>query len=206
MQRKIDQSLIIKATKHLKASDKALSNLIKKHGKCTLKPTVENPFHALVSSIISQQISAGAARAIKGRLFAMLDAEQFTPEGILNIQHINFKTAGLSSAKQEYIRGIALKIQNGEINLNSIAEGEDDHIISQLVALPGVGRWTAEMFLIFGLGRPDILSVGDAGLKRGFKLTYGLQQNPTASEMTLISEPWRPYRSVASWYIWRVVD
>lgn len=118
----------------------------------------------------------------------------------------NFKEAGLSRTKQDYIRGIALAVRKGEFDFAALAEYGDEDIISRLVALKGVGRWTAEMFLIFGLGRPDILSFGDAGLKRGFKLAYRLQQIPSEEEMISIGEPWRPYRSVASWYLWRTLD
>ncbi len=202
----IDQPLIKKAIQHLKSSDEVLSKLIKKHGQCTLSPAKNNPFHALTSSIISQQLSAAAARSIKGKLFSFLASEQFTPEGILKMIPRSFKEAGLSRTKQNYIMGIAFAVQHGELDFASLAECGDEDIISQLVALKGVGRWTAEMFLIFGLGRPDILSLGDAGLKRGFRLAYGLQQTPSADEMISISEPWRPYRSFASWYLWRAID
>ena len=106
----------------------------------------------------------------------------------------------------EYIRKLALAVRKGEVDFASIAKCEDEDVIKRLVTLSGVGTWTAEMFLIFGLGRPDVLSVNDAGLKKGFKLTYNLPQTPSADEMISIGEPWRPYRSVASWYLWRVVD
>jgi len=206
MKKTIDRSLIKKAIRHLKSSDVVLSKLIKSHGQCTLEPAKDNPFHALISSIISQQLSAAAARSIKGKLFSLLGAERFTPNGILKMTPRDFKETGLSRPKQEYIRGIALAVRKGALDFASLAEFEDEYIISQLVSLKGIGRWTAEMFLIFGLGKPDILSLDDAGLKRGFKLTYGLQQTPSDEEMISISEPWRPYRSVASWYLWRAID
>ena len=192
--------------RHLGSSDKALSALIKKHGPCTIKPALDNPFHALTSSIISQQLSSHAAKAIKGRLFGLLGTDNFAPEDILNIPPEKFKYAGLSRAKIGYIRGIALAVRNGELDFTSIARHEDEDVITKLNALSGVGRWTAEMFLIFGLGRPDVLSVTDAGLRRAFKMTYNLQQLPSGTQMILIGEPWRPFRSVASWYLWRVVD
>lgn len=206
MKNTLDHSLIKKATRHLKYSDKKISALIEKYGACSIRLALDNPFHALTSSIISQQLSASAARAIKGRLFAALDSESFTPEGVLKISPLSFKTAGLSRAKQDYIRGIALVAQNGDLDFPSISECHDDEVISRLIALQGVGRWTAEMFLIFGLGRPDVLSVSDAGLKKGFKLVYGLEQLPSAAEMIAIGERWKPYRSVASWYLWRTID
>jgi DNA-3-methyladenine glycosylase II len=202
----LDQSLIRKAIRHLKSSDRVLAALIEEHGTCTITPALDNPFHALVSSIISQQISASAARAIRGRMFDLLGANHFTPEGILKMASKDYRAAGLSRAKMEYVRELALAVKNGEFDFYSLAECEEEEIISKLVKLSGVGRWTAEMFLIFGFGKPDVLSVNDAGLKRAFKLAYNLQQMPSADEMISIGEPWRPYRSVASWYLWRVVD
>jgi DNA-3-methyladenine glycosylase II len=202
----LDQHLIKKAIKHLKSSDKVLAALIKEHGPCTLSPALGNPFHALVSSIISQQISASAARAIKGRMFDLLGTKHFSHGDILRMSPQSYRSAGLSKAKIKYVRELALVVRKGELDFCSLAECEEQEVISRLVTLSGIGRWTAEMFLIFGLGRPDVLSVHDAGLKRGIKLAYHLQQMPSADEMISIAEPWRPYRSVASWYLWRVVD
>ena len=206
MEKTLDKPLIRKAIRHLKSSDKVIYEVIKKHGPCTITPALDNPFHALTSSIISQQLSAHAARAIKSRLFDLLGTERFTPENISKMSFNQFRTAGLSRAKIEYIRRLASAVRNGEFDLSSFVNLEDEEIISKLTTFPGIGRWTAEMFLIFALGRPDVLSVNDAGLKRGFKITYKLQQNPSEDEMVSIGESWRPYRSVASWYLWRVVD
>ena len=206
MAKLLDQSLIKKAVRHLRSADGVLAGLIKEHGPCTIAPALDNPFHALVSSIISQQISAHAARAIKGRLFDLVGAKRFTPEDILGMSSKAYRTAGLSRPKMEYIRELALAVRNGELDFCSLAECEEEEVISRLVTLSGVGRWTAEMFLIFGLGRADVLSVNDAGLRKAFKVAYHLQQMPSADEMISIGKPWRPYRSVASWYLWRVVD
>jgi DNA-3-methyladenine glycosylase II len=206
MKRLLDPSLIKRATRHLQSSDRVLSGLIKEHGPCTIAPALNNPFHSLVSSIISQQISASAARAIKARLFVFLRTEEFTSQNVLGISAKTSRFVGLSRPKLAYIRGLALAARKGDLDFASIAKYADEDVISKLITLSGVGRWTAEMFLIFGLGRPDILSVNDAGLKRGFKLAYHLPQLPAADEMISLSEPWRPYRSVGSWYLWRVVD
>jgi DNA-3-methyladenine glycosylase II len=202
----LDRSLIRKAIRHLKSSDRALSRLIVKHGPCTISPALDNPFHALASSIISQQISAHAARAIKGRLFELLGTQILTPRNVLKVSLKNSKAVGLSGRKFEYLRGLASAVRNGDLDFRAIAAREDEEVIAKLTAFSGIGRWTAEMFLIFALGRPDVLSVHDAGLKRGFKVAYHLPQAPSAEEMISISEPWRPYRSVGSWYLWRVVD
>jgi DNA-3-methyladenine glycosylase II len=206
MNKNLDRFLIRKATRHLEAADNRLAAVIKKHGPCTIAPAVDNPFHALASSIISQQLSARAARAIKGRLFGLLGRGHFTPDGILKISAKRARSAGLSRAKIDSIRGLALAVRGGGLDLPSLAKGEDEDIITELVSFPGIGRWTAEMFLIFGIGRPDVLSVHDAGLKRGFKVIYNLADTPSPEEMISIGNPWRPYRSVASWYLWRVVD
>ena len=199
--------MIKKAIKHLSSADGVLAELIETHGPCTIRPAFDNPFHALVSSIVSQQLSARAARAIKGRLFEIIGEEIFTPQEITSkLSARNVRSAGLSRAKYKYIHELALAANRGIIPFGSIANSDDEGVIEKLTAFSGVGRWTAEMFLIFGLGRPDVLSTKDAGLRRGLKILYNLKETPSESEMISISEPWRPYRSVASWYLWRVVD
>jgi DNA-3-methyladenine glycosylase II len=206
MKKILDKSLIKKAIRHLSSSDKALSALIGKHGPCTITPALDHPFHALASSIIGQQLSAHAAKAIKGRVFELMGTDRFTPEKISKVSFSQLRTAGLSKAKIEYLWRLASAARNGEIDLSSLMNLEDEEIISKLTAFSGIGRWTAEMFLIFGLGRPDVLSVNDAGLKRGLKITYKLLETPSEDEILSFGESWRPYRSVASWYLWRVVD
>ena len=206
MRKILNPCLTRKAIRHLKSSDPALSRLIAEHGPCTISPALDHPFHALASSIVSQQISARAARAIKGRLFDLIGTEVFTPREILKLSPRNGRTVGLSGRKFEYLRGLASAAAKGELDFAAMAAWDDEEVIAGLTAFSGIGRWTAEMFLIFGLGRPDVMSVHDAGLKRGFRVAYDLPQAPSAEEMISISEPWRPYRSIGSWYLWRVVD
>jgi len=206
MNERLSRSLIKKAVSHLQSADGRLSALIAEHGPCTMAPALDDPFHALTSSIISQQLSARAARAIKGRLFGLLGADRFSAEGLLKIPDRKARSAGLSGAKIRYIRGLARAVENGKLDFAAIAKHGDEAAIAALAEFPGIGRWTAEMFLIFGLGRPDILAVGDAGLRKGLKLTYNLSDMPTPDEMIEIANPWRPFRSVASWYLWKVVD
>jgi DNA-3-methyladenine glycosylase II len=206
MKKPLNKTLINKALAHLKTSDGILSGLIEKYGPCTIRPELDNPFHALASSIISQQLSARAARAIKSRLFDLLGTDRLTSEHVLKMSAKHFRAAGLSRAKSDYIQGLAWAVKNGDLDFSVISDGEDEDVISKLIGLSGIGRWTAEMFLIFGLGRPDVLSVSDAGLKRAFKLAYKLRDTPSPDEMISIGEPWKPYRSVASWYLWRTVD
>jgi DNA-3-methyladenine glycosylase II len=203
----LNRNLIKKAVKHLSSADAILANIIKTHGLCTIRPAFNNPVHALVSSIVSQQLSVRAARAIKVRLFELIGEEIFTPDKIISkLSARKVRSAGLSRAKYKCIHELALAANKGRINFGSMADNADEEVIEKLTAFSGIGRWTAEMFLIFGLGRPDVLSTKDAGLRRGFKILYNLQGPPSEAEMNSISEPWRPYRSVASWYLWRVVD
>ncbi len=198
--------LIRKAVRHLRSSDHLLANLINRQGPCLIKLSLDNPFHALTSSIISQQLSAHAARAIKTRLFPLLHADHFTPDGVLALSAKAARSAGLSQAKIKYLRNLAIAAKNGVLDFSSLGRLEDEEVIAELISFSGIGRWTAEMFLIFALGRPDVLSTGDAGLRRACKVIYNLSETPSADEMTSLAEPWRPYRSIASWYLWRVVD
>ena len=202
----LNQFQLKKAAKHLARSDRALLPLIKKHEPCALTITLGNPFHVLASSIVSQQLSAHAASAIKGRLFELIGANHFTPENLSKISLKDSRETGLSKAKLTYIQGLAAAATKGDLDFPSILKREDEEVVAKLTSFPGIGRWTAEMFLIFGLGRPDVLSVSDAGLRRAFKLIYKLPDLPSPSEMLSISESWRPYRSVGSWYLWRAID
>lgn len=206
MKKTLDKFLIANAVKHLQRSDGVLSTLIKKYGPCTIAPSHNNLFHVLVSSIISQQLSARVAEAIKQNFLELLSAKQFTPDGILTVLPINHEVVGISRAKLEYIRKLTLAVKSGELDFPSIIKREDEEIITKLTSFTGVGRWTAEMFLIFGLGRPDILSINDAGLKKALKISYQLLELPSIEKMISISEPWKPYRTVASWYLWRILD
>jgi len=197
---------IRKALKHLKLSDKIISSLIEKHGPCTINPSLDKPFHYIANSIVSQQLSAHAARSIKSRLLNLFGDSYFTPDRFLKTPPEKLRSTGLSQAKSKYIIGIATALEEGSLKFPDIMNCADEDVISRLTVFSGVGRWTAEMFLIFGLGRPDVLSVNDAGLRRGFKIAYQLQDLPSDSAMLALSEPWRPYRSVASWYLWRTLD
>ncbi len=202
----MNQSFMTKAVDHLRNSDTTLYTLIEKYGPCTLRPSLNNLFHALASSIISQQLSIHAAKAIEAKFLDSLGAQYFTPEDILKIPSTISPIVGVSKAKLRYIRGLALAVESGNLNFTSILKNKDEEIISKLISFSGIGTWTAEMFLIFGLGRPDVLSASDAALRKAFKVNYKLSEPPSAEEMISISKPWRPYRSIASWYLWRTLD
>ena len=203
---RFSEVLIKKAVKYLRSRDKVLSNLIDKYGLCNFGWVGGDPFHILVSSIIGQQLSAPAARAIRQRLLFSLKNEFFTPGNIGKLSPKHGRAAGLSRSKIGYLRGVTEAVACGRLDINELADFSDEEAISRLVEFKGIGRWTAEMFLIFGLRRLDVLSTTDAGLRRAIKISYHLNQLPSQKLMLTISEPWRPYRSIASWYLWRVVD
>lgn len=196
--------LLLSAESHLRYADPVMAGLIDRHGPCALHEQPYQPFHTLVASIISQQLSAKAANTIEQRV-ARIIPSPFQPEDILRVSPDMLRGAGLSSRKATYMRGLAEKVLDGRLSFDALATVEDEVVIETLVESPGIGRWTAEMFLIFGLKRPDVLSLGDAGLRRAANLLYcGTKANSISLER--VAESWTPHRSVASWYLWKHVD
>ncbi|MGO9373572.1 MAG: DNA-3-methyladenine glycosylase family protein [Syntrophobacteraceae bacterium] len=163
---------------------------------------ITQPFHSLASAIISQQLSAKAADSIKKRL-SLITPIPFSPHGFLSVATEALRSAGLSTAKSKYIVDLANRVTDGRLDFDKLNEEPDEMVIATLTEIPGVGRWTAEVFLIFGLKRADVLSVGDAGLRRAVRLLYGNSENGLLEQ---VSDVWRPYRSVASWYLWKHLD
>jgi DNA-3-methyladenine glycosylase II len=157
------------------------------------------PFQTLAGSIMGQQLSVKAAATIKARVFKIV--ENFTPEGFLSVSIDALRAAGLSAAKTRYIVELATRVNCGQLDFEALAEQSDEDVIAALVELPGIGRWTAEMFLMFDLKRPNVLALGDAGLQRATRLLFGVD-----AELENVSRAWQPYRSVASWYLWRHLD
>jgi DNA-3-methyladenine glycosylase II len=196
----MDQQLLLKARRHLARRDAVLKPLIASIGACTLRLSADH-FGTLVRSIISQQISGKAARAISGRLEEKIG--RFQPKRILAASDDDLRSAGLSRGKVRSVRDLAEKCQSGLIPLRRLAALEDAEIITSLTQVHGIGPWTAEMFLIFSLGRTDVLPVGDYGLRAGVQRHYRLDELPKKNELIEITESWRPYRSVGTWYIWR---
>ena len=191
-----------RACRHLRKCDPVLDTLIAAIGPCTLEPGGD-PFVILVRSIVAQLISTAAARTVYGRLEATLGDSGVTPASLIALGHDDIRKQGLSSAKAQGILDLAGRSSDGRLALDRLAEMSDADIATQLVAVRGIGVWTAEMFLIFGLGRPDVLPVGDLGLRAGIQTRYALEGLPNAAEVRRIAEPWVPYRSVATWYMWR---
>jgi DNA-3-methyladenine glycosylase II len=168
------------------------------------RPDREDHYGALVRAIVGQQLSVAAARAIYGRLTDRFDGKPPTPQQILEDEPEELRAAaGLSRAKVSFLRSLAEHVLSGELELERLDELDDDAAISELVAVKGLGTWTAHMFLMFHLERADVLPVGDLGIRRAIERAYGLDELPEASAMEEIAQPWRPYRTLACRYLWR---
>jgi DNA-3-methyladenine glycosylase II len=157
-----------------------------------------------VRAIVGQQLSVAAARAIYGRLIELFDGRPPTPQELLDQDPELLRSAvGLSRAKVLFLRSLAEHVLSGELELERLQDLEDDEIVAELTAVKGLGEWTAHMFLMFQLERPDVLAVGDLGIRRAAERAYGLPDLPSAAELTELAEPWRPYRSAACRLLWR---
>ncbi|HZZ81098.1 MAG TPA: hypothetical protein VFE62_21530 [Gemmataceae bacterium] len=195
----MDPALLHKARRHL-SRDAVLKPLIRNIGPCTLQINGDH-FEILVRSIVSQQISGKAAAAISERLRKTV--KRFRPKNILAASDADLRAAGLSGGKQKSLRDLAAKCEEGLIPLKALREMEDADIITALTQVHGIGPWTAEMFLIFSLGRTDILPVGDYGLRAGVQKHYQLADLPKKQELIELTAGWKPFRSIGTWYIWR---
>jgi DNA-3-methyladenine glycosylase II len=189
------------AIDYLSNTDPIMADAIKRVGPCTLAPN-PNTFETLVDAIISQQISVKAADAIVARLRATTPKGSITPEALLPLEHDALRAVGLSTSKARYVRDLTERVASGQLDLAALEHMEDEEVIKNLVAVKGIGRWTAEMILIFSLGRLDVLPVDDLGFVEGVREAYGLEARPTRKELLERGEAWRPYRSVATWYMW----
>ncbi|MBI3804984.1 MAG: DNA-3-methyladenine glycosylase 2 family protein [Nitrospirae bacterium] len=190
----------------LAAADPVLAEFITSVGPCRLIPTPD-PFMALVEAIVSQQLSVKAADTIFKRLLALYHPKKkILPRALLATNTLALSRAGLSRQKIEYMRDLAERWETGEIVPRRFRSLSDEEVIAQLIRIKGVGRWTAEMFLIFALNRPDVLPVDDLGLKKAIERAYRLRKLPSPERIRLIAEPWRPYRSIATWYLWKSLN
>jgi DNA-3-methyladenine glycosylase II len=192
----------LKATRHLSKRDPTLKKMIAAVGPCKLQPAPDH-FFILARSIISQQISTKAAASITGRLVEALGKSKLTPKGILNLSDEQMRAAGLSAAKVRYLRDLATHVEGRILRLRALRRLEDEEVIEQLIQVKGIGRWTAEMFLMFSLGRPDVLPIDDLGFRSAVKKHYLLEDLPKRDALIELAECWRPYRSIATWYLWR---
>ena len=205
-------ALARKAVEHLRAVDPILGALIDRLGPLDLRRRADRPapgdhYAALVRSIVGQQLSTSAARAIWGRLIAHFDDHPPTPAQVLEADQEEMRiAAGLSHAKVKYLRSLAEHVLAGTLELERLDRMADEEVIAELTAVSGIGEWTTQMFLMFQLDRPDVLAAGDLGIRRAVERLYGLPEIPPPSEVLAISEPWSPYRTVACLYLWRSLD
>ena len=198
-----DPTVQAAAAAHLSAADPVLARLVAAVGPPNLRHE-PHLFTALVSAIVGQQISVSAASAIRARLAARCGPDQpLTPEALLALTHDDLRAIGLSRAKEAYVADLAAKVASGAVDLATIDQLPDEAVIAELTRIKGIGRWTAEMFLIFSLGRPDVLPVDDLGFRSRVRRHYQLAALPTAAELRALGEPWRPYRTFGTWYLWR---
>jgi DNA-3-methyladenine glycosylase II len=196
------------AVRHLRSADAVLANLMERTGPFALKiRRLHDPFEALARNIVFQQLHGKAAEAIHTRVVALFGGGKLRPEDILGAKEEALRGAGLSAAKLAALRDLAAKTLDGTVpTLARMRRMTDEEIVVRLTMVRGIGRWTVEMLLMFRLGRADVLPVGDFAVRKGFALAYGLAESPKPKELTEFGERWRPYRSVASWYMWRAVE
>jgi DNA-3-methyladenine glycosylase II len=197
-----------RARRHLMRRDPRLAPVIKRVGRCRLPDARSHaPFAALVRAILSQQLSGKAAETIHGRVVALVDgAGGLTPAALLAADPLALRAAGVSRPKITYLRDLAERVQDGRLDLEALERHDDEQVMAAITAVKGLGRWSAEMFLMFRLNRPDVFPVGDLGIVKGVQKLLGMKRRPAESTMLRVAEAWRPYRSVAAWYLWRLHD
>jgi DNA-3-methyladenine glycosylase II len=195
-----------RARRHLSRRDPVIRDLMRTHGKCGLADAQHaDPFGALMKAIVSQQLSTKAADTIFRRLMALF-AGTPTPMALAALTDTQLRAVGLSTQKLKYMRDLGTRVQDGSLPLHTLDVMSDEDVIVALTQVKGIGRWTAEMFLMFRLHRPDVLPVDDLGIVKAVQKAYGLRKTPTADRLNKIGEAWRPYRSVACWYLWRSLN
>jgi DNA-3-methyladenine glycosylase II len=199
----IDDNVAAAAVEHLTKHDPVLAPVIAERGICTIRPHTDY-YQELVDSIISQQLSVRAAAAIEGRFRDMFGGHFPSPKEILTKTPDQLRTIGFSYAKAKYVQDLAQKILDDEVHFDRLDAMTNEEVVAELTAVKGVGEWTAHMFLMFCMGRSDVLPVGDLGIKNGMRALYGLKDAPSPEQMREISvkSSWHPYESIASWYVW----
>jgi DNA-3-methyladenine glycosylase II len=195
-----------RARRHLMRRDPRLGSLIKKVGRCRLPDSRGTaPFAALVRAILSQQLSGKAADTIESRVVALVGGRAaLTPESLLAVDPVALRAAGVSRPKISYLRDLAERVIDRRLDLESLEQQHDEAVIAAITEVKGLGRWSAEMFLMFRLNRPDVFPVADLGIVKGVQTLLGMKRRPKPRTMLRAAENWRPYRSVAAWYLWRI--
>lgn len=186
-------------------NDPVLAGVVRSVGPFTLKPD-PGGYEILVRSILSQQISVAAARTIRGRLQALLPAGKLTAKNIDALSDHELQSVGVSRQKQTYLRHLTSCTLDGTINFRRIAKASDEDAVTELLEVKGIGHWTAQMFLMFSLGRIDVFAPDDLGLRNAIQKLYELPEKPSRSELEQHADKWRPYRTIASWYLWRSLE
>ena len=197
------------AVRHLKRVDPVLRCVIEQVGPCPPRRG-RDKFGMLTRSILHQQLAVAAAETIAGRFCAIYgnggNGRFPKPEEVLQTHPSKLRAAGVSRQKAGYIKDLARHVSDGTINFRRYGRMDDEAVIENLTQVKGIGRWTAEMFLLSALGRPDVWAIGDLGLQLAVKNLYGLRKHPSPKRMVQVAKPWQPFRSVASWYLWRSRD
>ena len=195
------------ARKHLMKTDPKLSLIIKRIGRCELHAVApRDAFEALCMSIASQQLSVKAAATIFGRFCDLFPNRKVSPEGVMTLTDDQIRAVGFSRPKASFIKDLAARVLDGRLDLKGLKRHPDDEVMRQLVAVKGIGRWTAEIFLMFRLGRMDIFPADDLGLMNAVHRAYGMRKRPDAKKLRKMGESWSPYRSVAAWYLWQSLN
>ncbi len=205
MPARLDAALLEKARRSLRRRDPALGGVIRRVGACRLRPRGD-PYGSLVRSVLFQQLAGAAARAIDARLRGRYGGRYPRPAALLAARDAELRAVGLSRQKIAALRDIARAFEEGRVTSRRLPRLDDPAVIEAVTAIHGVGEWTAHMLLMFGLGRPDVLPVGDYGVRKAGQMLYGLPHLPGRGELEALAQPWRPYRSVASWYLWRAAE
>jgi DNA-3-methyladenine glycosylase II len=203
-------SALSKADEHLRSVDHVMRRLIDDggpiHPERDRRGSRPDPYEALARAIVGQQLSTKAARSIWDRLLEVLGGSFPPPAELLAVDSEAIRSAGLSRAKVAFIRDLAQRIDDGRLEVGALGGLSDEDVVAALTEIKGVGPWTAEMFLIFHLGRPDVLSTGDLGIRRAAQIAYGLDELPGPHDLERIAEPWRPHRTLGCLYLWRSLD
>ena len=194
----------------LREADPVMARLVDEHAVVVRRDLKrERPgdaYGALLRSIVGQQLSTKAARTIYGRMTDLFDGHAPTPQQLLDVDPERIRAAGLSYGKISYLRDLAAHVEDGSLELERLPELTDEEVTAQLTAIKGLGQWTADMFLMFHLGRPDILPVGDLGIRRAVQVEYRMRKLPDAKRLEKVGKPWRPYRTLACLFLWSSLD
>lgn len=202
----MDKNLLNAAHRHFKKTDKVMSNIVKQCGAITPGKSKQPHYHALVVAIINQQLSMKAAGTIERRLRDKTGERFFKAENILKLKTTAMRECGLSNNKVRYICTLAQAIADGELNFRKLTRKNDDDVRDELLQYPGIGQWSVDMFLMFSLHREDVFPVGDLAIRRSMQQRYKLADGVKHDEYISIADAWKPYRSIASFYLWKMSD